>query len=110
MKKLLIIAIGLLTSIIPSIGHAEVWERNFQWSEGPGQFCGSSCFLIPMVLMIAFWCAVIIGIVYFVKWVISTGKRPEIMTEETALDILKKRYARGEISRDDFERMKQDIS
>ena len=29
---------------------------------------------------------------------------------ETPLDILKKRYARGEISRDDFEQMKKDLS
>jgi putative membrane protein len=59
--------------------------------------------------MIAFWIVVIIGIVYFVKWVIATGKGHEIRSEETALDILKKRYAKGEISKEEFERMKRDI-
>jgi putative membrane protein len=30
-------------------------------------------------------------------------------TPETPLNILKKRYAKGEITREDFERMKQDL-
>ena len=109
MKKFLIIAIGVLFCLMGNFGYAESWERSFQWSGEPWHFCGGACFLIPMILMIAFWSAVSIGIVYFIKWVISTGKKHDIKTEETALDVLKKRYARGEISKEDFERMKQDI-
>ncbi len=36
--------------------------------------------------------------------------REEKRDLETPMDILKKRYASGEISREDFERMKKDLS
>ena len=58
-----------------------------------------------------FWIILIAGIVLLVIWL--TRKLPEKQrssTDESALEILKKRYARGEISRDDFEKMKKDIT
>ncbi|HET6516317.1 MAG TPA: SHOCT domain-containing protein [Thermodesulfovibrionales bacterium] len=109
MKKVLM-ALVVMVAFVPSLGYAEEsWERSFHWSWGPWGYGAGSCFLIPLILMIAFWIVVIIGIVYFVKWVIATGKGHEIRSEETALDILKKRYAKGEISKEEFERMKRDI-
>ena len=56
------------------------------------------------IFMILFWLLLIILIFLLVKKSSSHSGR-----QETAEDILKKRYARGEISREVFERMKKDI-
>jgi putative membrane protein len=50
----------------------------------------------------------VLAAAYGVKWV--WGQRPSgIYGQENALDILKKRYAKGEISREEFERIKKEI-
>ena len=108
MKKLLI-ALLMIVPFISFLGSAIAWERSFQWNWEPSGLGAGTFFLIPIFIMIAFWVAVIIGIVYFVKWVIAAGKRHETESEDTAIDILKKRYAKGEISKEEFERIKQDI-
>ncbi len=59
------------------------------------------------LLMILFWILLILGIVYLVKLIGGSSKKVD--KEETALDILKKRYAKGEISREEFERMRDDL-
>ena len=52
------------------------------------------------LFMILFWSLVIIGMVYIIKQVIVGNKTS--FKQETAEQILKHRYASGEISRDDF--------
>ncbi len=108
MKKLLIALIVVVPFVSPP-GYAMAWERSFHWNFEPWGFGAGTFFLIFMFLMIAFWGAVIMGLAYLVKWIVAAGKRREIRSDDTALDILKKRYARGEISKEEFERIKQDI-
>lgn len=54
--------------------------------------------------MALFWVLVILGIVVLVKWLAGSAPR-----SETPVDILKERYAKGELTRDQFEQMKRDL-
>jgi putative membrane protein len=55
-----------------------------------------------------FWLAIIGLIIWGVK-TIARSHDSSLPRQESALDILKKRYARGEISREEFEQMKKDL-
>ncbi|MBD3183194.1 SHOCT domain-containing protein [Candidatus Poribacteria bacterium] len=60
------------------------------------------------VLAIIFWILLIVGLVLLIIWgVRSTETRNK--NNETALDILKKRYAKGDISKEEYEQLKRDI-
>lgn len=52
---------------------------------------------------------ILIGLlVYFIIQAAKTKGQAQTQTE-SPLDILKKRYARGEITKEDFDRMKKDL-
>ncbi len=59
-----------------------------------------------MIGMSLFWILLIVGIAILVK---SCGICEKNALEKTALDILKERYARGEIEREEFEQTKHDL-
>ena len=63
-----------------------------------GMMAGMGFGLISMLL---FWVLVILGIVVLVRW-LGRGTSSELPPGKTALDILKERYARGEIEREEF--------
>lgn len=62
-----------------------------------------------MISIVLFWVLVILGIVILVKWIAAGSGGADRMPAKTALDILKERYARGEIGREEFEQKKRDI-
>ena len=55
--------------------------------------------------MLAYWVLLALIFTLLVKY--ATGSDKE--KDKNALDILKKRYARGEISREEFEQKKRDL-
>jgi len=59
------------------------------------------------ILGLIFWILVIIGLVLLIKYLWESGGAKR--EQESALEILKKRYARGEISKEEFEWKKKDL-
>jgi putative membrane protein len=59
-----------------------------------------------MVMMLVFWGVVIAAIVLTIRWLAGQGGRPG---SDRALDILRERYARGEINKDEFEAKRRDL-
>lgn len=60
--------------------------------------------------MILFWVLIIAAVIVLVKWLAGGPPRWDSSREKTALDVLKERYARGEINREEFEQKKRDLS
>ena len=60
------------------------------------------------VFMLAFWALVITGGVFLVRYLVRQGRGGD--RQESALEILKRRYARGEIEKEEFEAKRKDLT
>ena len=60
-----------------------------------------------IIWMIVFWAAIIALIIWIVKKLTS---KSGTASSSGALDIAKERYARGEITKEEFEQIKRDLS
>ncbi len=65
--------------------------------------------LIGIILAILIWLLPILLIVAIIDWLFTSGKE-EAKPTDTALEILKERYARGEISKGEFEEKKKRLA
>lgn len=61
------------------------------------------------LLMMLFWAAVLIAIVVLIIRGFGTGRDGDHKAND-AVSIAKERYARGEITKKEFEQLKQDLS
>ena len=72
-------------------------------------FWGSG--ILWVVMITTFWLLVLLGLALAVRWLWRAGSgmgtvRPQ---EDSALEILKKRYARGEVGKEEFEAKRRDL-
>jgi putative membrane protein len=59
-----------------------------------------------MLMMLVFFGLVIAALVLGIRWLVTQGRESR---SDSALDILRQRYARGEIDKDQFEALKRDL-
>jgi len=88
-------------------------------AQGPGEReyyhhygFGFGHMLFGGLLMIVFWGGIIVLIVVVVRWLSGSGsgRHERSAGRSGAQEILRERYARGEIDHDEFERRKQLLS
>jgi putative membrane protein len=79
------------------------------WMQGPW---GLGMGIFSFLFMLAFLVLAIIGIVLLLRWLWSQGRSPSAQAPpaESPLDILKRRYARGEIDKEEFKAKLKDLS
>ena len=61
------------------------------------------------LFMLLFWVLIILGIVALVAWVGKQG-RPAPPPTEDSIEVLKMRYAKGELKKEEFESMRKDLA
>ena len=63
------------------------------------------------IFMIIFWGLIIVGLVFLIKWLagLSRSRASSDKPHDSALEILKQRYAKGEINKEEFDQKKRDI-
>jgi putative membrane protein len=88
------------------------WGRYEGWHPGPGMMGGWGMGWFGGIFMIVFWILILVGLVMVIRWLFqSTGKgKNNGQSGLRALEILKERYARGEIDKAQFENMKRDLT
>jgi len=90
--------------LVPGLVIAQ--ERSFEWRwEMHPMWWGWG--LGMMAMMFLFWALVIVGLVVGIRWLLGKGKEDRT---DAALEILRQRYARGEINKEEFDTKKKDLS
>ena len=102
MRQVLVWVAGVLSGVgAPMTAWAQQrpydWGMHYMWGPwGIGM----------MLMMLVFFGLVVAALVLGIRWLVTQGRESR---SDSALDILRQRYARGEIDKDQLEALKRDL-
>lgn len=56
-----------------------------------------------------YWIALIVGIIFLLRWIVQQSKPIEQRSNEDPLELLKKRYVNGEIEQDEYMKRRKNL-
>jgi putative membrane protein len=84
------------------------WGGGYGGGHGPWMMGGYGMGWFGGIFMVIVWIVVIVGIVFLIRWLVQST-RGGAGSAESAMEVLKRRYAAGEINKKEFEQKKKDL-
>ena len=104
------IALALLIAVPLIWGGVSGWQFGGWGMMGPGMMGGFGWWWFMPILMILFLVLVIWAVVALMRGVAWPGNTDSASRQaDSALEVLKRRYAQGEISKEEYEEKKKDL-
>ena len=101
-----VVAVFALGLAIPARALAQERTWEWQWNMHPMMFMWGAGGLVMMLMMLVFWGLIIAGLVVGLRWLIGQGHAGR---RDEAMEILRQRYARGEIDKQEFDSRARDL-
>ena len=101
-----LIILPFITYVLMSQAGAQMMGRGM----GPDMM-GWGWWGMGWIFMIIFWGLIIVGLIFLIRWLagLSRSRASYDKTQDSALEILRQRYTKGEINKDEFEEKKRDL-
>ncbi len=104
MRQVLVWVAGVLSGVgVPMAA----WAQQRPYEYWGMHYMGGPWGIGMMLMMLVFLGLVIAALVLGIRWLVTQGREPRT---DSALDILRQRYARGEINKEEFETKKRELS
>ena len=82
-------------------------QAPYEWGWRMHPMSGSGWGIGMMIMMALFWGAIIVAVILGTRWFVGQRKNSPV---DSAMTILRERFARGDIEKDEFETKKRELT